>query len=63
VADENDRFALRVDDALGRIRVALERQCRILYDADVVTVLPQDAVDALPAGPIDKTAVNENYVL
>ena len=56
VADKNDRFALRVDDALGRGHVAFERQRRILDDADLVTVLPQDVVDAPPAGPIYKTA-------
>ena len=63
VADENDRLALRVDDALGRGHVAFERQRRILDDADVVAVLLQDVVDALPAGAVHETAVNENDVL
>jgi hypothetical protein len=61
MADENDRFALRVDDALGRGGVAFERKRRILDDGDGVAALPQEAIDALPAGAVDETAVNENH--
>src|SRR6185295_7853794 len=63
MSHKDHRFALRVDDALGRIRVALERERRILDDADLVTVLLQLVVDALPAGAVDKTSVNEDNVL
>jgi hypothetical protein len=33
---------------------------RVLNDADVVTVLLQDVVDAFPAGAVDKAAVHED---
>jgi hypothetical protein len=52
VADENDRFALRVDDALRRIYVAFERKRGILDDADAVAVLLQLVVKAPPAGAV-----------
>jgi hypothetical protein len=55
VADEDDGFALRVDDALGRGDVTFQRQRRVLDDADAVVVLLQEAVDLLPAGAIDET--------
>src|SRR5436305_3127190 len=62
VADEDDRPVLGIDDALGRFHVTIERKRRILHDADVETVLLQDVVDALPAGAVDETPVNEDYV-
>ena len=61
VADEDHRFALRVDDALGRGDVVGERERRVLDDADVVAVLLQVVVDALPAGAVDETAVDEDH--
>jgi hypothetical protein len=60
MANEKDRIALCVDHLLGRGDVARERNRRILDDADVVAVLPQEAIDALPAGAVRETAVNEN---
>jgi hypothetical protein len=60
MTDEDDRLALRIDDALGRDNVAFEREGRILDDPDAVAVLPQEAVDALPAGAVDETPVDEN---
>jgi hypothetical protein len=60
VANDNDGLALGVDDALGRSDVAFERKRRILDDADAVAVFLQVFVDALPAGAIHETAVNEN---
>ena len=33
----------------------------MLDDADVVAVLPQEVVDALPAGAVDETAMNKDY--
>src|SRR5215210_4855262 len=41
MANENDRFALRVDDHLGRGDVAFERKRRILDDSYAVAVLLQ----------------------
>jgi len=60
MANENDRLALRVDDALRHGDVVLERKRRILDDTDAVAVLPQGGIDTLPAGPVDETAVNED---
>jgi hypothetical protein len=54
VANENHRFALRVDDPLGGRGIPFERERRILDDADVVAVLSQDAIDALPARAVPK---------
>src|SRR5215217_8367337 len=59
MANENDRFALRTDDHLGRGDIAFEGKRRILYDSDRVVVL-QEVVNALPAGAVDETAVDEN---
>src|SRR5713226_7405546 len=60
VAHENDGFALRVDDAIGRGDVICERKRRILDDGDVVAVFLQVLVDTLPAGAVYETAVNKN---
>ena len=50
----------RVDGALGHGDVVGERQRRILDDADVVAVLLQVLVDALPAGAVHEAAVDED---
>src|SRR2546423_1281882 len=63
MADESDRFALRVDDALGRGDVVFERKRRILDDAHVVAVLLQAAVDTVPAGAVHEAAVDEDNIL
>src|SRR5438128_6121048 len=60
VAHENDGFALRVDDEIGRGDVTCERKRRILDDGDVVAVFLQVLVDTLPAGAVYETAVNKN---
>src|SRR3954468_10173147 len=63
MADESDRFALRVDDALGRCDVVFERKRRILDDAYVVAVLLQAAIDTVPAGAVHEAAVDEDNIL
>src|SRR2546422_11327083 len=60
VAHENDGFALRVDDEIGRGDVTCQRKRRILDDRDVVAVFLQVLVDTLPAGAVYETAVNKN---
>src|SRR5215207_1676325 len=60
MANENDRFALRTDDHLGRGNIAFEGKRRILDDSDAVVVL-QKAVNALPAGAVHETTVDENH--
>src|SRR5829696_4599502 len=61
VADEDDRIALLADDHLGRGDVVLERDGRVLHDPDPVAVLPQEVVDAPPAGSVRPSAVHEDY--
>src|SRR3954469_13044524 len=63
MADEGDRFALRVDNALGRCDVVFERKRRILDDAHVVAVLLQAAIDTVPAGAVHETAMDEDNIL
>src|SRR4051794_22951222 len=63
MADESDRFALGVDDALGSCDVVFERKRRILDDAHVVAVLLQAAVDTVPAGAVHEAAVDEDNIL
>jgi hypothetical protein len=60
VADEDDRFALRVDDTLGHGNVVGERERRILHDSDAVAALVELVVDAMPARAVDEAAVDEN---
>jgi hypothetical protein len=60
VADEDDRFALRVDDAPCGGGVVFERQRWVLDDADAVAILCQQPVDVLPAGAVDETPMDEN---
>src|SRR3989442_579175 len=50
VADENRRPVLRGQNALGCCGVVLQRDGRVLDDADAVTAVLQDLVDAPPAG-------------
>ena len=50
----------RVDRPLGHGNVVGERDRRILDDSDVVAVLLQVLVDALPAGAVHETAVDKN---
>jgi hypothetical protein len=59
MANENDRFALRTDDHLGRGDIAFKGNRRILDDSDAVVVL-QKIVNALPAGAVHETPVHEN---
>jgi hypothetical protein len=59
MADENDRFVLRIEDQSCRGHVAFERQSRILNDADVVAAVLQDVIDPLPAGSVRETAVDD----
>ena len=60
VADEDDRFALRVDHTLGHGNVVGVRDRRILDDSDAVAVLLKLVVDALPAGAVHEPAMDKN---
>ena len=63
VADENRRPVLRGQNALGCCGVVLQRDGRVLDDADAVTAVLQDLVDAPPAGAVHKATMDENDVL
>src|SRR5437660_1473131 len=63
VADKNRRRVLGRKSALGNRDIILQRYRRILNDADIVTVVLQNPVYALPARTIHKTTVNQDNVL
>jgi len=58
MAHEDHSASLRRDDLFGDGNVVAERYSGILDDADGVSVLLQDVVDALPTGTVHKSAVN-----
>jgi hypothetical protein len=51
---------LRADSALGYGDIVGQRYRRILNDGDVVAVLLQYLLHALPTGTVHETTVNEN---
>ena len=63
VTDQDRRTYLLIEDQIGRGHVALQRNGRILDDADVETVLLEDVVEASPARAVDEGAVNQNDVV
>ena len=60
MADEDDRVLRGCNRALGDDHVIGERDGRVLDDDDFVSVLGQDVVDALPAGSVDESAVDQD---
>jgi hypothetical protein len=52
-------FCLRNHQSCCR-NVVSQSQRWVLNDADVIAILPQEFVNALPAGAVNKAAVNEN---
>jgi hypothetical protein len=50
------------EDALRGSHIVFKGRLRLLDDADVVTILDKDVVDALPAGTICPGSVNQNNV-
>jgi hypothetical protein len=63
MADENRRAVLGVERVVGGLDTALKRQRLVLHDAHVEAVRLQQVVDALPAGPVDETTVDEDDVV
>src|SRR6185436_6978643 len=63
VTDQDRRTYLLIEDQIGRGHVALQRNGRILDDADVETVLLEDVVEASPARAVNEGAVNQNDVV
>jgi len=62
VADEERRAVHLVEHLLGGGDVAVERDRRVLDDADVESVLREEVVDAFPAGAVHEAAVNQGHV-
>ena len=49
-------------EALCGSHIVVKRRFRLLDDADVVAILDENVVDALPARTIRPGAVNQNYI-
>ena len=62
VSDKNARSILLIKDTLRSGDVFLKGRLRLLNDADVVTILDQNVVNALPAGTICPGTVNQNNI-
>ena len=60
MTDQHDRPLRLRDRELRGGHIVSQRRCRILHDADVVTVLLQKVVDAFPTCAVDKAAVHED---
>ena len=63
MADKNDRAIQHGEGPLRERDIIGQRNGRILDNRDTLASPSQDVVDALPAGSIRKTAVNEDDVL
>jgi hypothetical protein len=63
VADEDRRAVLLVEYAAGHRHVVVEGQRRVLDDADIESLLREEAVDAFPARAVDESAVDKRHVL
>jgi hypothetical protein len=62
VGDENARSILLGQDAPRGRHIFLEGRERLLDDADVVAILDNYVVNALPAGTVYPGTVNQNNV-
>src|SRR5712664_124276 len=62
VSDKNARSILLSKDALGGSHIFFKGRLRLLDDADVVTVLDENVVNAFPARTIGPCAVNQNNI-
>src|SRR3954462_3142216 len=62
VTDKNARSVLKSEGPLGRSHVFFKRRLRLLNDANVVAILHENVVNALPAGTIRPAAVNQNNI-
>jgi hypothetical protein len=60
VANENHGLGLGVDDMPGRVDVGCTRERGVLDDTHGVAIRRQLLVDALPAGAVYETAVDED---
>jgi len=62
VSDQNARPILLTKDALRSGDIVFKGGLRLLDDADVIAILDQNVVNALPAGTICPGTVNENDI-
>src|SRR6266446_5367476 len=60
VAYENHRAVLRMNNAFGCGDIVGQRYRRILDDGDIVAVLLQYLIDALPTGTVHEATVDKN---
>ena len=62
VSDKNARSILLSKDPLGRGDIFFKGRLRLLDDADIVTILNKNVVNAFPAGTICPGTVNQNNI-
>jgi hypothetical protein len=62
VRDENARSILLSNNPFGRGDIFFEGRLRLLDDADIVTILNENVVNAFPAGTIGSGTVNQNNI-
>jgi hypothetical protein len=62
VAYKNARSILKSKDALGGGDIVFEGRLRFLHNADVVSILNKNVVDAFPARTIRPGAVNQDNI-
>jgi len=60
MAHEDHRTRLRGNHSPGDGDIVVERDCRILDDADPVPILLQDVVNALPTRTVHEPTVDEH---
>src|SRR4029077_2658424 len=62
VSHQNAWSILHSEDALRRRHIFFKRCLRFLNDADVISILDENVVNAFPAGTICPGAVNQNNI-
>jgi hypothetical protein len=62
MTDKNARSVLKSEGPLGGSHVFFKRRLRLLNDADVVAILHKNVVNALPAGTICPSTMNQNNI-
>src|ERR1700720_2284796 len=62
LSDKNAQSVLKIEGPLGGSHLFFKRRLRLLNDADVVAILHENVVNALPAGTICPGTMNQNNI-
>src|ERR1700730_1040888 len=62
VSDKNARSVLKSEGPFGGSQFVVKRPLRLMNDADVVAILHKNVVNALPAGTICPSTMNQNNI-